>query len=426
MIHWENQNIDVDDVFGQSRDIPLNYIERKGVDDFFLECLDSNKHLVVYGSSKQGKTSLRKHNLSEDDYISIHCSNKWDLEQINTQILKKAGFELTASTSTTVDGKAKIKAGFDLFTLGKGEAEIGGGIERTTIKEPLEIDISDVNDIIFALQEIDFNKFIVLEDFHYLKTETQQDFAIQLKAFHENSKITFVVIGVWLEENRLILLNGDLAGRVLSINADEWSSSKLLEVIQKGENLLNIKFSDDLSRTIVENCNNSVFILQEVCLKVCKEKGVEKKSPSSISISLEDLDIFNITKDIVDQQSGRYNSFLSSFSLGFQETELEMYKWLLYPILTAKKDELNKGFSYRMIKEVLQKDHPNGNKLNLGNLTLALKAIASLQIKKNVKPNILDYDQSNLQLNIVDKGFIIWLEFQDKSELLSKIGLPIE
>lgn len=48
-----------------------------------------------------------------------------------------------------------------------------------------------MNDIIGGLQEIGFNKLIVLEDFHYLPDETQRDFATDLKAFHEASQLLF-------------------------------------------------------------------------------------------------------------------------------------------------------------------------------------------------------------------------------------------
>jgi hypothetical protein len=48
------------DVYGISRELPLNYVPREGVDGVFVESLTRDKHIVVYGSSKQGKTSLRK------------------------------------------------------------------------------------------------------------------------------------------------------------------------------------------------------------------------------------------------------------------------------------------------------------------------------------------------------------------------------
>jgi hypothetical protein len=110
-----------------------------------------------------------------------------------------------------------------------GEKETTESTEAT--ESELELDPSDVNDAIAALNKIKFAKFIVLEDFHYLPTETQKDFAVALKAFHEGSKFCFIIIGIWLEENRLVVYNGDLTGRVVAINADQWSDSELREVI---------------------------------------------------------------------------------------------------------------------------------------------------------------------------------------------------
>lgn len=411
------------DVFGQSRELPLNYIERDEVDKLFLDSLYLDKHLVIYGSSKQGKTSLRKHNLKEEEYIIIHSSNKWDIGQLNSQILKQAGFQLEVSSSKTLEGKAKVSATMKLMNLFDGGAEVEAGKSSTKEFKPLELDPYDSNDIIDALESIKFSKFIILEDFHYLKEETQRDFAFELKAFHENSKFTFIIVGVWLEQNRLTLLNGDLAGRVYSINADKWTDKQLERVIQKGEKLLNIKFSDETRADIHKWDIGSVFILQELCQKICFDCGVEETMKELTNVNSNNS-VFDLTEKIINQQTGRYNSFLQAFYYGFQENELKMHKWLLYPLLTATTEELMAGLSYRTIKDKIRSKHPKSTNLNLGNLTTALQSTHSLQIKKNIKPNIVDYDQTNSVLNIVDKGFIAWLIFQKQNKLLEKYDLP--
>lgn len=43
----------------------------------------------------------------------------------------------------------------------------------------------------------------------------------------------FIVVGVWLDQNRLIQFNGDLTGRIVAINSDAWSVAQLREVINK-------------------------------------------------------------------------------------------------------------------------------------------------------------------------------------------------
>ncbi|MGS0747569.1 hypothetical protein [Halpernia sp. GG3] len=255
------------DVFGIQRDLPLNYINREA-DEVFKDALDRKHHVVIFGSSKQGKTCLRKRNIAIEDYIVVHCDNKMDLYNLNVNILKQAGFTVQVSETKTLSGRAKIKVGFNFHLFGNLGAEAEGEKTNQKVYEPLELDPDDVNDIIKALKSQEFNKYIIIEDFHYLKDETQVDFAIELKAFHENSKLTFIVVGVWLEENRLIALNGDLSGRIKSVNADVWTDENLLSLINDGENLLNISMPEESKNELIEKSLNNVYIVQEVCYHV--------------------------------------------------------------------------------------------------------------------------------------------------------------
>lgn len=418
----------VDDVFGINRELPLNYVERESADNILIENLARKQHLVIYGSSKQGKTSLRKHCLNNNDYIAIHCSNKWSLENLNEAILKIAGFELTQSTTKTTSGKqkifAKIKAGI-FGAEAEGGAEAERGKEESITQTPLELDSSDVNDIISALERIKFTKFIVLEDFHYLPIDAQKDFAVALKAFHENSALSFIIIGVWLEENRLSVYNGDLTGRLLPINADKWTKKELEEVINIGETLLNIKFADKFKNELLASCYESVYIVQEVCHQCCIEEKIHQTQDNYTEIA-KNINCGDIVNRVVNQQGGRFNSFLTQFAEGFQDTTLEMHKWLLYPIITADVTVLEEGIRQADIRNALQRVHPKGSDLNSGNVTQSLQSTTSLQIKKDIKPIILDYDQTNLRLNVVDKSFQIWLSRQDKNQLLDLLGLPLQ
>jgi hypothetical protein len=44
----------VADVYGINRELPLNYVDRPEVDALFVASLTRDKHIVIYGSSKQG------------------------------------------------------------------------------------------------------------------------------------------------------------------------------------------------------------------------------------------------------------------------------------------------------------------------------------------------------------------------------------
>jgi hypothetical protein len=159
----------VDEVFGITRNLPLNYVARTAVDDKLRAELAAGHHVVIYGSSKQGKTSLRKRCMADQQYILIQCSNKSDVADLHSSILKRAGFEVTQSTKKSASGKNKIAASFKLglkaAILGNGaQMEAATAAERETTKttevvmSTLELDIDDVNDVIAALRSIDFKK----------------------------------------------------------------------------------------------------------------------------------------------------------------------------------------------------------------------------------------------------------------------------
>jgi hypothetical protein len=416
------------EVFGITRDIPLNYVVRKSVDDQFIDSLSRDKHIVIYGSSKQGKTCLRKHCLEDRDYITVHCSNRWSLADLHANILKRAGYELTVSTKESATGHKKLSAKFGAKVLGVdvgvgGEKQDGKTDEVT--KEPLELEPEDVNDVIAALEAIDFEQYVVLEDFHYLPTDTQKEFAVSLKAFHENSDITFIIIGVWLEENRLTVYNGDLTGRITSINADAWSDAELSEVMEAGEALLAIEFTDKFRGELITAAQGSVYVLQEACYLACTRAGIWFTRDDHPVLG-DGIDTSALVQTVVEQSTGRYNSFLVQFAEGFQTTDLELYRWLLLPILIAKPADLEKGLKFYHIRKCLHAEHPQHERVNPGSITQALQYSASLQVKKDIKPIVLDYDQTNVRLNVVDRAFLIWLAHQNRDHLLEMIGLPTQ
>jgi hypothetical protein len=64
-------------VFGVSKQRVLSYLERDAVDGLFKKALASDRHIVVYGSSKQGKTSLVDKNLPYSSNVVVICTPKY-------------------------------------------------------------------------------------------------------------------------------------------------------------------------------------------------------------------------------------------------------------------------------------------------------------------------------------------------------------
>lgn len=421
----------VDDVFGVSRDVPLNYIDREEVDGKFIESLSRSHHIVIFGSSKQGKTCLRKHCLNAEDYITVSCHNKWKLSDLHAAILKQAGYEITQSKSQAVGGHYKLEVTGNgqvkVPLVAKGEVGASGEYEQNhdtvETKVALELDPMDANDIIRALEEIGFDKFVAIEDFHYLPDETQREFSFVLKTFHEQSKLSFIITGVWREQNRLIAFNGDLTERVFSVDVDNWLPADLHRVMEAGEYLLNVSFEDGFKREIIEGCNDSVHLVQEACRRACRDNSIFETQDTNVILGDGSL-AKKLLKRIVDGQSARYHAFIMNFSDGFQQTDLEMPKWIIYAILMSSIEDLEKGIRLREVTRIIRERHPRGSKLNQGNITQALSSASSLQSEKGIRPIVIDYDGTNRNLHVVDKGFLIWLAQQNRDELLTDLELP--
>ena len=221
----------------------------------------------------------------------------------------------------------------------------------------------------------------------------------------------------------MTVYNGDLTGRVIAVDADAWQPHELRKVIESGAELLNVSFDDVFIDALIEGSQGSVYVVQDVCNRACRAAGVLETVDVSRKVA---GDAAALIRDVVNVQGGRYRSFLVQFAAGFQNTDLEMYRWLLYPIIEASQGDIERGLTLSEITQALKAKHPRGQALNTGNITQALQNFANLQGQKDIKPIVFDYDATNLRLNVVDRGFTIWLANQDRAELLKSLDLPTE
>lgn len=416
------------DVFGTSRKMPLTYVSRPEVDERFLNDITRDKHIVIHGSSKQGKTCLRKHHLKESDYVVVNCTRDTSKSSIYEMILKKAGVSCSVTNSKTVKGSYKVmatvggKAGIPLIAEGKGKASVDAGRERQTSEEhkSFEIDIEDVNDIVRVLTEASFEQFVVIEDFHYLDDEVQNELSFDLKTFFDESDIVFIVVGVWLENNKLIMYNGDLDDRVTTIPADTWTDDKLREIIYAGEPLLHIHIKEDARERAISLSRGNVGLFQEICYRICEKNEIWFTQENQKEIgSVEQVD--GIVRSIAKSKSSRYKNFVNKFSEGLNDTKLEIYKWIMYCVITESIERVYLGLTLRDLFKKIKEHHPESATLQRTTLIQGLERIDKVQHKHKLQPRIFAY--SNETLKIVDPNFMVFLESIDSADLLEGIGL---
>ena len=119
-----------------------------------------------------------------------------------------------------------------------------------------------------------------------------------LKAFHETSPFCFIIIGVWLEENRLIVYNGDLEGRLVAVDADKWKAEELDAVITVGRSAAQYPVhgripKKELLAESFESCRFTLFKRRASAVACEYQSGCYGEDPQDLPSGVigEDVDV---------------------------------------------------------------------------------------------------------------------------------------
>jgi hypothetical protein len=163
------------EVFGIAASVPVyTYVDRAGLDGRFTYLVGQDRHLVIHGASKQGKTILRKKNLPENNCLIVQCGANSGRDRIYLEILRQLGSHIPTEVSRILtlgaEGQSKVSGQLKVPLVASGEVELEGGgsveIESGEVLTPVGIDPGSLG---YVAQEIKRSgKKVVIEDFHYL------------------------------------------------------------------------------------------------------------------------------------------------------------------------------------------------------------------------------------------------------------------
>ncbi|MEO9511606.1 MAG: hypothetical protein ABJN84_01630 [Flavobacteriaceae bacterium] len=420
------------EVYGVSNEEVDSYIERSEVDDLFINGVSQNKHIIVFGSSKQGKTALTNKHLKEDELLRINCVPESRPVDIYKSILRQSRieFEVEKSTQTSIgfDGKGGFKAKVKIPLIADAQVDAGGSTDKRTTKTTkskiIEYNLELPQDISEILNSISFNKRIVLENFHYLDEETQRELAFHLRNF-EDYNILFVILGIWREKNRLAQYNGDLQDRLIEIPVEPWLSEDFRRVAIEGEPLLNVSFND-IIENLIEGSFDSIGVFQELCKETCFAAGVIETQTDMVILKKEHL-ISAVNKKM-DDYSGRHirsiESFIEQKAKSSDKTPLYLAYYFVSILLSESFQDIVKGMRRKQIQEKIQAIHHRPDDVRPSDMSNFLHNIKESQIKKRITPPIFDYDMSVRTLKVIDSTFYFFLRNYNCDELLEELDKP--
>jgi hypothetical protein len=366
----------------------ITFVKRDNLEHSILAWkYNKSKHLLIFGPSKSGKTTLWKQYVPTKDVIKISCNSTTSIENIYSNIL----FELESFYTSEITEKALNKIGFaaEIKTLlGIGSFKAGTKIESTSDNSnkmnPVVTPQIDANLLIKFLKPSD--KIVVIEDFHYVQDEFKEKISQDLKAFSDEM-CPWIIVGVQHKTSKLLSYNVDLQQRIAELSVERFSQEQLARIIELGEKALNVQFSDEIKERILNESYGNASMVQNICQRICILKGIS--DTCSDLVRIKDHDLFTgACKLIAEEAKIFYGDIVRKVSVGGRsDGRTEKYKWFLKMI--RDKDIPEHGLKNTEVFGYLKDlGHPD---IQQSSVTEGLLYLPRL-LKKNRLPSIFDYD----------------------------------
>lgn len=396
------------EVFGMSTEIlDYSYVNRGDLDAVIQRDLKRNKHIALRGESKCGKSWLRQRNIP--DAITVQCRLNKSVKDIYRDVFSQLGLSIAVEKvdGSSISSRLTAESDIGIGLIGKLKASLG--IEAGHSENEKSIVIGrDLEDLRFISEVINASKRkLVIEDFHYLAPKERASFAFDLKSLWDYQTYV-VVIGIWSENNLLLHLCNDLAGRVVE-HSIYWSDDDLVEVIAKGSKALRIEIDQKIKRRIVEDSFGTVGTLQNLMLALLDRNGIEQEQKSVFFVT--DLERYEeVAMEYADQLNAVYQTFAKRVAKGIRQRKKStgIYAHMLKAVMEADDYTLTQGLSTDQIFKTASEREARIQKPNLRQI---LTKIGALQVDDAGRGLILAYDDNNDEVTVVDKQLFFYRKY---------------
>ncbi len=247
------------------------------------------KHVAVFGPSRTGKTTLVFNKLRQlyEREIWTVC----DPSMSFTDALIEAFNELAPFYTKTATRGSKAVSGLHADVLGIS-AELGSESTAGLVEE--RVLPPKLTAAFLARMLGEAGSCWILDDFHKLQARHRQALADVLRVFRQAANdypaVKIICIGAVHTASELIpMRDDDLRGLIAEIRVPPMIPRELDEIMQKGEQMLNVVIGDRLRQIISYLANGQPGVCHQLCLNLCFAVDMEQTLPETYTFTDEDF-----------------------------------------------------------------------------------------------------------------------------------------
>lgn len=357
--------ITIYDIFTPASPASHTFVERNILNQKLDRALQTRgKQIILYGHSGTGKTTILKNKISTyySKKITTRCLKNITIEDIILDAFNELDIYFKDSIETVSD--AKISGGLSAKFLGiqaKLGTEISDG-SKETLKKLIALQLTPPT----------LAKFIgeagccwIIEDFHKVVSQDKDRLSQIMKVFMDMAddypKLKMITIGAVNSAREVIQYDKEMKNRVAEINIELMEHDQLLQIIEKGESILNVKFDETVKEKIVSFSSGLPAVTHNLCLLICQLQGVIRKRTTLFQFTAAHLK--KAVNEFIKENEDTFKSIFETATYSKYQRQYESPKDLLYLIIESKLEE----FTVNDLSQLLKEKHANYKAGNLKN-----------------------------------------------------------
>lgn len=334
----------VTEVFTPTTQARASFIERADeVNGDLVDALQTpGKQIILYGHSGSGKSTLIVNKLDQlyESHITTRCAGRMTFEQIVLDAFDQLAVYYIDATQSTKSKTIGASIGADYLaiksSLGVEATHAATASQRRIL--PPQLTAQRLCDFLGSL-----GCCWIIEDFHKIADTEKRHLAEQLKVVVDKSldypELKVIVIGAVDSARELIHYNKDLNARVAEILVPLLTDDELLQILSKGEELLNVAFNKSQKNRIVKFSSGLGAICHQLALNMCFESGITRTVEKKHVFTDRDFDL--ALKKYVRSCSDTLKERYDRATRVDRKRTFENGKIILFAIIQSDQEELS-------------------------------------------------------------------------------------